>query len=433
MRVIDGLSTPVTTTSRASSSSTFKEENDPTASERHDSISIYNGTLRKKAGRIIAIPVTATDGPGVARIDATTLPTPSMLANAARTPLCDTPVFFRHVFLQKLQRVKKVYLENKVDDTSPPLHFTFIDKYVFREGVYQPDEDAFEGCQHCRPNMGQNVGCEYTQKCDCLEYAAVDEEKLRATNPAAHRDYVHCRENGLLIDTLGMPKRFPYSKPSDDPNIPQKLLAYYREQRHPIYECNQNCRCGPRCKSRLVQKGRKVPLTIFKTRDGRGWGVYCKKNLVQGEFIDTYLGEVITSEEADRRERAGGMEKNSYLYSLDKFVDGDDGVTSEDCFVVDGQYMGGPTRFINHSCEPNCRQYTVSYNRHDNRVYNLAFFAYTDIPAGTELTFDYQDEDEMEEDEAIRRREQSANDPRNRGRVPCNCGARKCRGFLWDS
>jgi [histone H3]-lysine9 N-trimethyltransferase SUV39H len=208
-------------------------------------------------------------------------------------------------------------------------------------------------------------------------------------------------------------------------------VQFYREERYPIYECNVNCKCGPVCKSRVVQNGRKVPLTIFKTAN-RGWGVFCDEDLIQGEFIDTYLGEIITNEEADRREQAGSKDKQSYLYSLDKFVDDVDELTPETCYVVDGQYMGGPTRFINHSCESNCRQYTVSYNKNDPRIYDIAFFAIEDIKAGTELTFDYQDKDEVEEEDAIRQREQALRDPANAGKQPCNCGARKCRGFLWD-
>lgn len=208
------------------------------------------------------------------------------------------------------------------------------------------------------------------------------------------------------------------------------MQAFYREERHPIYECNLNCNCGPVCKSRVVQKGRRVPLTVFKTHN-RGWGVYCDEDLIRGEFIDTYLGEVITNEETDRREAKAGKDKASYLYSLDKFVGDHDELTEDTCFVVDGQYMGGPTRFINHCCEPNCRQYTVSYNKHDLRVYDLAFFAYEDIKAGTELTFDYMDKDEEEEEDVIRKREEAANDPENVDKRPCNCGANKCRGYLW--
>ncbi len=180
-----------------------------------------------------------------------------------------------------------------------------------------------------------------------------------------------------------------------------------------------------------MQKGRRVPLTIFKTPN-RGWGVKCDEDLIQGEFIDTYLGEIITNEETDRREDASSKEKQSYLYSLDKFVGDVPDLTTENCYVVDGQHMGGATRFINHSCEPNCRQYTVSYNKNDPMTYDLAFFAIEDIPAGVELTFDYQDKDEMEELDAIALREAALRDPANAGKQSCNCGTRKCRGFLWE-
>ena len=54
-----------------------------------------------------------------------------------------------------------------------------------------------------------------------------------------------------------------------------------------------------------------------------------------------------------------------------------------------------------------------------------------DIRAGTELTFDYMDGDEAEEEDALRAREKAINDPENHDKQACNCGATKCRGFLW--
>jgi len=74
----------------------------------------------------------------------------------------------------------------------------------------------------------------------------------------------------------------------------------------------------------------------------------------------------------------------------------------------------------------------VSYNKHDLKIYDLAFFAYENIPAGTELTFDYMDKDEEEEEEAIKKRAAAAADPENEDMKPCNCGAVKCRGYLWE-
>ncbi|KAK5123172.1 hypothetical protein LTR85_003370 [Meristemomyces frigidus] len=384
---------------------------------------VYNGVLQRKAGRIVAKKASASEP----RL----LPTLQMVQAAATAPYTTAERLIRQAFFDKLKEVPKVRLENHVDTSTPSLNFTFIREFVMRDGVFRADLETSEGCpMPCRPNMGQNVGCEYTKQCTCLEYAAVDEQALSRQNPDLYRRYVAQKEANAFIETAGLPKRFPYAKPNLDERVPSTLRSFYREQRHPIYECNQNCNCGPVCKSRVVQKGRRVPLTIFKTPN-RGWGVYCDEPLVRGEFIDTYLGEVITNDEADRRESKGGKDKASYLYSLDKFVGDDNDLTEETCFVVDGQYMGGASRFINHSCEPNCRQYTVSYNKHDLRVYDIAFFAYEDIPAKTELTFDYLDKDEEEEEDVLRKREAAANDPRNMEKMPCNCGAVKCRGYLW--
>ena len=335
----------------------------------------------------------------------------------------------RNAFMEKLRAVPGVFLENQIDNTTPSLDFKFIDKFVLREGVHAADPETNPGCQtRCKPNMGQGIGCEYTQHCECLEFAAVDEDRLKK-NLVRYAQYLEEKNNGDIVDTQGLPKRFPYSVPKG--NYVPTLSAFYREQRHAIYECTDQCNCGPVCKTRLVNKGRHVDLTIFKTAN-RGWGVYCNENLIQGEFIDVYLGEVLTNEETSKREDQADVEKGSYLYSLDKFIGDDPQLTAENCYVVDGQYMGNATRFINHSCEPNCRQYTVSYNKYDLRVYNLAFFAYEDIPAGTELTFDYLDRDEEEEEDVLRKREEAMKDPENEDKRPCNCRTSKCRGYLWS-
>lgn len=366
------------------------------------------------------------------KINATTLPTPEMLEEAAKTPITQAERAIRQAFYRKVKRVPKLSLENKIDSSTPSLDFTFIKEYVLRDGVYRPDPDSYVGCvQPCKPNMGGHCGCEYPRLCTCLEYAAVNEPVLQGEDPKAYETYMQMKDANEIIDTWKLPKRFPYHKAKDE-RIPQTLVQFYLESRHPIYECNINCKCGPVCKSRVVQKGRKVPLTIFKTKN-RGWGVKCNEDLVRGEFIDTYLGEVITNKEADRREAIGSKDKSSYLYSLDKFLgdDADDPLDEDNCYVVDGQYMGGATRFINHSCEPNCRQYTVSYNKHDLRVYDLAFFAVDNIPKGTELTFDYMDKDEEELEVAVRKREEAFRDPANKDKPRCNCGAEKCRGYLW--
>ena len=157
-------------------------------------------------------------------------------------------------------------------------------------------------------------------------------------------------------------------------------------------------------------------------------GLRCSDDLKKGQFVDTYTGEVITEAEVKIREaNASGYHKDNYLFSLDKFGDALSEGTQP--YVVDGEHMGGPTRFMNHSCEPNVVQQTVHINHADHHVYLLAFFALQDIPANTELTFDYVagEDDSPISDKKARKREKDT------GQAPqrCLCGANNCRRYLW--
>merc|ERR1712242_300540 len=69
----------------------------------------------------------------------------------------------------------------------------------------------------------------------------------------------------------------------------------------PIYECNKICKCDTDCTNRVVQRGRKVKLCIYRTDNGCGWGVKALENIKKGSFVVEYVGEVITSEEAEKR------------------------------------------------------------------------------------------------------------------------------------
>ncbi|GIY63172.1 histone-lysine N-methyltransferase SETD2 [Caerostris extrusa] len=54
--------------------------------------------------------------------------------------------------------------------------------------------------------------------------------------------------------------------------------------------------------------------------------------------------------------------------------------------ILDAANKGNLSRFMNHSCDPNCetQKWTVNGNL------RIGFFAKRDIKAGEELTFDYQ-------------------------------------------
>lgn len=121
----------------------------------------------------------------------------------------------------------------------------------------------------------------------------------------------------------------------------------------------------------------------------------------------------MTSQEADQRE---DDQKISYLFGLDFMPD----ISEQEIYVVDGQKFGNATRFMNHSCNPNCRIIPVSVNHGDEKLYYLAFFALRYISAGTELTFDYNPTFDKKE-------------KKSSGAVKCLCGDKKCRGQLWPN
>ncbi|KAI5207352.1 SET domain-containing protein [Aureobasidium subglaciale] len=415
----------------SSRTSSLETTNTPTSHRPTQKPEVYNGVLFRRSGDIYPRQLTSNN---VERIDATMVPTPAMLS-AAKAHLADGVKkgrkFVRAVFLQQLAGIPgpPVTFVNLVNKETPSLSFTYIQDYVYGEGVSRTEADAvMMGCSKCRPDMGSNRGCEYTKKCECLEYATPDFRGQGLSDEEQKAQY-EAWEAGDL-DAEGLSKRFPY-RIDHDPrtNIKQYVLdSFYLESRNVLYECNSRCRCGPNCKNRLVQKGRKIPLEVFRT-SRRGFGLRCPVNLRRGQFIDRYLGELITDAEADARESSSGPDKASYLFWLDKFAN-DDGhpssLPTNTCFVADGEKMGGPTRFINHSCDPNCRLFTVSYNKYERRIYDLAFFALDDIPAGTELTFDYMDPEEGEAGQATK-------EVIDEGGVvvDCLCGAKNCRGKLW--
>ncbi|OKL59896.1 hypothetical protein UA08_04544 [Talaromyces atroroseus] len=267
-------------------------------------------------------------------------------------------------------------------------NFEFTNSYKLAQGVTRVPEEFNGGCPcglQCDP-----------QKCKCLSKEE-DSEELMV--PYEYR-------NGKLV-----------------------LKESFIHKKTMIYECSSHCSCTKTCWNRLVQHGRSIRLEIFHT-GSRGFGLRSPDYIHRGQFIDTYLGEVITSAEAELREDASSSQTNpSYLFSLDWFPastndDDDDNDADDDdqqdYYVVDGQRFGGPSRFMNHSCNPNCKIFPVSTHHGDERIYDLAFFALRDIPPGIEFTFDYNPHLTGE----------ISHDP---SAVKCLCGEAQCRGQLWPN
>ena len=51
-------------------------------------------------------------------------------------------------------------------------------------------------------------------------------------------------------------------------------------------------------KNRVVTIGVDLPLEVFKTANGRGWGVRCSSHIPIGGFVCDYVGKLMTDTEA---------------------------------------------------------------------------------------------------------------------------------------
>lgn len=118
------------------------------------------------------------------------------------------------------------------------------------------------------------------------------------------------------------------------------------------------------------------------------WGVYAQEFIPAGRKVIEYTGERISRRETKRRADSSDF---TYLFTLDRY------------WTLDGSVGGSGAEYINHSCEPNL----VARIRRGHILY----MSRRAIRAGEELTVDYHFDKKVE-------------------KVPCRCGALKCRGTI---
>lgn len=193
-----------------------------------------------------------------------------------------------------------------------------------------------------------------------------------------------------------------------------------------IYECNKKCKCRSDCTNRIVQKGRKYRLCIFRTSNGCGWGVKTLENIKKGTFVLEYAGEVITSEEAEKRGKKYDTEEQTYLFDLDYNM-GD-----KNPYTIDAAMLGNVGSFVNHSCEPNLLIYNVWVNCVDPNLPRICMFAARDIMKNEELTFDYvQSVDPSISPKTRKTQSREWTQAGEAKRTTCRCGAATCRKTLF--
>src|SRR6266849_2793835 len=129
---------------------------------------------------------------------------------------------------------------------------------------------------------------------------------------------------------------------------------------------------------------------IIRSSSLHGAGVYTTAPIEKGARVLEYTGPRLTVRQTDGLYAGSEV---TYLFGMD------DGKT-----VIDGFGMAA---FVNHSCHPNCETDQI-----EDRVWIIAL---RDVPAGEELTYDY-----------------NIYDAEPGEKSPCRCGAPNCRGTMYS-
>ncbi|XP_037497097.1 histone-lysine N-methyltransferase ASHH2 isoform X2 [Jatropha curcas] len=164
-------------------------------------------------------------------------------------------------------------------------------------------------------------------------------------------------------------------------------------------ECVQGtCPCGDLCSNQQFQKRHYAKMQWARCGK-KGFGLRLEEDISKGQFLIEYVGEVLDMHtyEVRMREYASMSHKHFYFMTLNG---------SE---VIDACAKGNLGRFINHSCDPNCRteKWVV------NGEICIGLFALRDIKKGEEVTFDYN---------YVRVVGAAAKQ--------CYCGSPQCRGYI---
>ncbi|KAL3700449.1 hypothetical protein R1sor_018471 [Riccia sorocarpa] len=107
--------------------------------------------------------------------------------------------------------------------------------------------------------------------------------------------------------------------------------------------CSASCKCGDKCFNVPFQRRPGRKMKPAKT-ESCGWGLQADEDIQAGDFLVEYVGEVIDDETCEKRLWAMKEqgETNFYMCEISREM------------VIDATFKGNLSRFINHSCEPNC-------------------------------------------------------------------------------
>lgn len=132
-----------------------------------------------------------------------------------------------------------------------------------------------------------------------------------------------------------------------------------------------------------------------------GRGVFAARFIPAGTYILEYEGQRLSTEEADASEPSDPSDaSHTFFFAL------------SDGTIINGGVGGNDSRFINHSCEPNCEGHE---NDSGTRVYIVTL---RDIQPDEELLYDYA----LTIDDELT--------PELQAQYRCLCGSEHCRGTM---
>ncbi|XP_058579705.1 histone-lysine N-methyltransferase 2C isoform X7 [Neofelis nebulosa] len=130
----------------------------------------------------------------------------------------------------------------------------------------------------------------------------------------------------------------------------------------------------------------------------QGLGLYAARDIEKHTMVIEYIGTIIRNEVANRKEKLyESQNRGVYMFRMDSD------------HVIDATLTGGPARYINHSCAPNCVAEVVTFER----GHKIIISSNRRIQKGEELCYDYKFD--FEDDQH---------------KIPCHCGAVNCRKWM---
>lgn len=178
------------------------------------------------------------------------------------------------------------------------------------------------------------------------------------------------------------------------------------------HECGPSCQCELDCGNRVSQRGLGVKLKIVKDVN-KGWSLFAHQFIGVATFVCEYAGELLTTEEAKRRQEIYDELSLKRKLSPALLVVREHLSSGNVCIRinVDATRIGNVARFINHSCDGG-NLFPVIVRSSGALLPRICFFASRDIQENEELTFSYGE---------VRLKENG---------LRCFCGSSSCYGIL---